>query len=47
MKFKITPAAARLHRVALLNQLLVFPRDTIARELGDYFNNSAFIFTSE
>ena len=25
-------APARLYRVALLNQLLVFPRDTIARE---------------
>jgi len=28
------PAAARLYRVALLNYLLVFPRDTIARERG-------------
>ena len=27
-------AAARLYRVAILNYLFVFPRDTIAREQG-------------
>ena len=33
-----TLAAARLYRVAILNYLFVFPRDTIAREQGEKGN---------
>ena len=32
----LTPAAARLYRVAILNYLFVFPHDTIGQEQGLY-----------
>ena len=37
-------AAARLYRVAILNYLFVFPRDTIAREQGETCTDNLEVF---